>query len=203
MTTKIDFRKSMPDLYNPTTEFALVDVPVMTFVMNDGHGDPNTAAAYAEGLSWLYSVSYALKFASKAAGRDYVVPPLEALWWADDMADFIDRRKDNWRWTQMLMVPDFVEKAFFDDAKARAAKKLGAAPATLRYGQYHEGLSVQVLHVGPYDAEAPTIRRMHEEFMPAHDLTPTGHHHEIYLSDLRRVAPEKLKTIIRQPVRRL
>ena len=202
--TKIDFRKSMSELYNPPRDFVIVDVPAMTFLMIDGHGDPNVAADYATGLNWLYSIAYTIKFQSKAAGQDYVVPPLEALWWSDDMSDFAERRKDKWHWTQMLMVPDFASASLFPDAKAKVQKKLGAAPpASLRWEEFEEGLSVQILHIGRYDAEAPTIRRMHEEFMPAHKLAPLGRHHEIYLSDPRRVAQEKLRTIIRQPVSRL
>lgn len=203
IVTKIDFRKDKPDLYNPPGYFVVIDVPEMTFLMVDGQGDPNAAKDYAQGISWLYSISYALKFQSKAAGRDYVVPPLEALWWSDDMTDFATHKKDKWRWTQMLMVPEFVLAGEFPAARAKVEGKLGLPPPSLRWEKFHEGLSVQILHVGPYAAEAPTIRRMHEEFMPAHNLAPRGRHHEIYLSDPRRVAPEKLKTIIRQPVKRL
>jgi hypothetical protein len=200
---KIDFRKSMKALYNPAVaDFALVDVPEMRFLKVDGHGDPNSAPDYAAGLNWLYSVSYALKFESKAAGQDYTVPPLEALWWADDMADFANGRKDRWRWTQMIMVPDFVTRESYDRALAGARKKLGTAPPSLRLESFHEGLSVQILHIGPYDAEAPTITRLHETYLPTHGLTENGQHHEIYLSDPRRTAADKLKTIIRQPVRR-
>lgn len=203
--TKIDFRRTMPELYGSTAkDFAIVDVPAMSFLMVDGYGDPNVAQAYAEGLGWLYPLSYALKFQSKARGQDYVVPPLEALWWADDMDDFINRRKERWHWTQMLMVPDFVPRSLFDGTKEKVAEKLGTAPpASLRWERFHEGLAVQILHIGPYDAEAPTIRRMHDDFIPAHHLALSGRHHEIYLSDPRRVAPAKLKTIIRQPVGRL
>ncbi|HEY9011618.1 MAG TPA: GyrI-like domain-containing protein [Devosia sp.] len=202
--TKIDVRKTMPELYGPkATAFEIVDVPPLNFIMVDGRGDPNVAADYAAGLSWLYSLSYTLKFQSKAGGQDYVVPPLEALWWADDMADFVNRRKDRWYWTQMIMVPEFVSPSLFDAARQKVETKLGVPPASLRWERFHEGLAVQILHIGPYDAEAPTIRRMHEEFMPAHDLAPSGRHHEIYLSDPRRVAASKLKTIIRQPVQRL
>lgn len=202
--TKTDVRKTMPELYSPkATAFEIVDVPAMNFLMVDGHGDPNVAAGYAAGLGWLYSLSYTLKFESKAGDQDYVVPPLEALWWADDMADFVNHRKDRWYWTQMIMVPEFVPPNRFDSARQKVEKKLGVPPASLRWERFHEGLAVQIFHIGPYDAEAPTIRRMHEDFMPAHDLAPSGRHHEIYLSDPRRVAAAKLKTIIRQPVQRL
>lgn len=200
---KIDFKKSLKGLYGPSArEFAIVDVPAMRFVMVDGHGDPNTAARYATGLNWVYSISYALKFASKRRGQDYTVPPLEARWWTDDMADFVARRKDRWRWTQMLMVPDFVSAEMFEPALAEARKKLGEPPESLRLETLAEGLSVQIMHVGSYDDEAPTIRRLHEEFLPQNGLVENGHHHEIYISDPRKVEPARLKTVLRQPVRR-
>lgn len=201
---KIDFKKTLKALYGPSTKaFSIVDVPAMRFVMVDGQGDPNKAGDYATGLSWLYSISYALKFASKRErGQDYAVPPLEALWWADDMSDFVARRKDWWRWTQMLMVPDFVPDEMFSAALAGARKKLGEPPASLRLETFAEGLSVQIMHIGSYDDEAPTIRRLHEEFLPQNGLVENGHHHEIYISDPRKTAPAKLKTVLRQPVRK-
>lgn len=201
---KIDFKKTLKAFYGPSTKaFSIVDVPAMRFVMVDGQGDPNTAAEYAAGLSWLYPISYALKFASKRElGQDYAVPPLEALWWADDMSDFISRRKDRWRWTQMLMVPDFVPDEMFGAALAGARKKLGEPPASLRFETFAEGQSVQIMHLGSYDDEAPTIRRLHEEFLPQNGLVENGHHHEIYISDPRKTVPAKLKTVIRQPVRK-
>lgn len=187
----------------PKGRFEIVDVPPLQYVRLDGAGDPNTAEAYQAGVARLFSVSYAMKFAAKAEfARDYVVGPLEALWWADDMSTFITRKKSDWRWTIMVLQPDFVTAALFDMAVEKAKKKLGAAPPSLRFERYHEGLSVQTLHVGSYDDEAPTLARLHQEFLPANGLKETGHHHEIYLSDPRKVAPEKLKTILRQPVKR-
>lgn len=201
---KIDFKKSLKRFYAPTSrDFEIVEVPAMQFVMIDGQGDPNSSASYAAAVGWLYAVSYAMKFASKAAGLDYTVPPLEALWWSDDMADFSAGRRERWRWTVMLMVPDAVSQAMFEAGRAKASGKLGAVPESLRFARYDEGLAVQFLHVGSYADEAPMIRRMHEEFIPGNGLTETGHHHEIYLSDPRRVVAEKLKTVVRQPVRRL
>lgn len=201
---KIDFRKTMSALYAPSAkDFAVVEVPAMHFVMVDGQGDPNKAADYERGLNWVYSVSYGMKFACKAdLGRDYTVPPLEALWWADDMADFTAGRKDAWRWTQMIMVPDFVNRDMYDAAVEKARKKLGAPPESLRFERFAEGLSVQILHIGSYDDEAPTIRRLHHEFLPQNGLVENGHHHEIYLSDPRKVEAAKLKTILRQPVKK-
>lgn len=202
---KIDFKKSMKALYQPPAgRFVLVDIPRMQFLMVDGKGDPNTAPAYRKAVEWLYSVSYAVKFASKKGdGRDYVVAPLEGLWWADDMATFLTREKDAWWWTMMIMQPEWITQVMVDAAIENAVDKLGGRPESLRFKDYAEGLSVQTLHVGSYDDEGPVLQRLHEEFLPQNGLTETGHHHEIYLSDPRKVAPEKLKTVLRQPVRRV
>jgi hypothetical protein len=202
---KIDFKKTLKHLYAPSAKgFAIVEVPKMQFVMIDGEGDPDTAPNYAAGVQWLYGVSYALKFASKQQlKKDYAVPPLEALWWADDMKAFVAGNRGAWKWTQMIMVPDWIEADMFAAAVEKSSKRLGSPPPSLRLTPLDEGLSVQILHIGPYSAEAPTIRKLHEDFLPASRLTENGHHHEIYLGDPRRVAPEKLKTILRQPVRRL
>lgn len=199
---KIDFRKEQPTLFAPPADdFVLVKVPRLRFVKVDGEGDPNTASAYAEAVGWLYSVSYGLKFLAKEAGTDYVVPPLQGLWWADDYTAFTARKKDKWRWTMMIMAPDFITRSQFDAAVKKASKKLGTPPETLRLEDYDEGLAVQILHIGSYDDEAPTIKRLHETFLPANGLVETGPHHEIYLSDPRRTEAAKLKTILRQPVR--
>jgi len=201
---KIDFKEVFADLYKaPTERFVAVDVPALQFVKVNGRGDPNTAPTYGRAIEWLYSVSYAMKFATKAAkGKDYAVPPLEGLWWADDPADFVTRRKDRWRWTMMIMVPDFVDRPLFDAAVDKARKKLGSPPDSLRLEPLHEGRSLQILHVGSYDDEGPTLKRLHDEEMPLQGLTFAGPHHEIYLSDARKTPPAKLKTILRQPVKR-
>lgn len=202
---KFDIRKAFKPLYGPAAGgFAIVDVPEFTFLMVDGQGNPNTAASYKEAVEALYSASYTLKFISKAElGRDYVVPPLEGLWWADEWNDFIAGRRDRWKWTMMILVPDFVGPALARRAIQDAARKK-ALPglARLRLERFEEGLAVQTLHIGPYSDEGPVIRRMHEEFVPANKLALTGKHHEIYLGDPRRSAPEKLRTILRQPVRK-
>jgi DNA-binding PadR family transcriptional regulator len=200
---KIDFRKVHKALYSPPAgEFVMVDVPKMHFVKIDGEGNPNTSTSYKTALEWLYSVSYAMKFAAKAAlSRDYTVPPLEGLWWADDPASFQARRKDEWKWTMMIMVPDFVDRAMFEAAVAKAGKKLRETPPTLRLEPYEEGPCMQTLHIGSYDDEGPVLARLHDEVMPSSGLTFNGPHHEIYLSDPRRTAPEKLRTILRQPVK--
>ncbi|CDP50936.1 hypothetical protein [Devosia sp. DBB001] len=204
MSDKIDFRKSLRTLYQPSAKaFELREVPAMQFVMVDGAGNPNTAEAYKHALEWLYATSYALKFAIRhATGQDYVVPPLEGRWWSEDMESFIRRDKDRWQWTMMIMAPDFASRALYEAAVEKARGKLGESPASLRLERYEEGLSVQILHIGSYDDEGPTLAQLHDEFMPQNGLVATGHHHEIYLSDARKTAPEKLKTILRQPVAR-
>lgn len=200
---KTDFRTSLKALYQPPQgRFTLVDVPAMQFVMIDGKGDPNVSPDYRRAVEWLYSVSYAVKFASKATGRDYVVPPLEGLWWAEDMTTFLTREKSAWSWCMMIMQPAWITPGMVDAAIAKAGAKLGERPDSLRLETYEEGLCVQIMHVGSYDDEGPVLRRLHEEFLPAEGLVETGRHHEIYLSDPRKVVPERLKTVLRQPVAR-
>lgn len=202
MDDKIDFKAELKSLYQPgPREFVFVDVPAMTFVMVDGAGNPNTAPAYAQAVAWLYGVSYAMKFASKEAGQDYFVPPLEGLWWADDPSDFVARNKDNWRWTMMIMVPDFITRDMYDAAVLATAEKLADAPPSLRLETYAEGLCLQIMHLGSYDEEGPALEHLHEVEIPGRKLVHNGHHHEIYLNDPRKTAPGKLKTILRQPVR--
>ena len=181
-------------------EFRVLEVPPLRYLALDGHGDPNTEP-YRRALETIYPVAYKLKFASKAAGRDYGVPPLEALWSADDPATFTTvRDKSRWDWTVLSMVPDWTTAA---DVEAAVAASTGPRRDEVRLLTLDEGLCVQTLHVGPYDAEGPTLARMHDEFIPAERLAMTGRHHELYLSDARRTAPEKLHTILRQPVERV
>ncbi|HEY3332638.1 MAG TPA: GyrI-like domain-containing protein [Capsulimonadaceae bacterium] len=201
---KIDFRKEFKELYSPpSTGFTEVVVPPMNFLMIDGCGDPNTAPAYAAAIEALYSVAYVLKFASKLEqDRDYVVPPLEGLWWVDDMASFATAAKADWQWTMMIMQPAWITAEMVAVAlRVARLKKLSTALELLRYEQLEEGRSVQIMHVGPYADEAPTIARLHAEYLPQHGLVPTGKHHEIYLGDPRKTEPSKLKTVLRQPVR--
>src|SRR5690554_3006967 len=186
----------------PADDFVIVEVPPMRYLAVDGHGDPNTSHLYVEAIEALYSVSYALKFDSKKRlGRDFVVGPLEGLWRADDPAAFVARDKGSWNWTMLISQPDWVTDEVVADAidKVRVRKEL-AALDKLGVLALDEGLSVQILHRGPYDDEAPTLARLHEEYLPEHGLTFNGDHHEIYLSDARRTAPAKLRTILRQPV---
>jgi hypothetical protein len=203
--SKVDFKKELEHLYRPSAKaFTVVDVPPMQFLMADGHGDPNTARAYQEAVEALYAVAYKLKFMSKRQlEKDYVVPPLEGLWWAEDMEAFtVGRDKSAWDWTMMIMQAAWITSEMFVEAiqQVQKTKGLPALPG-IRLETYHEGLSVQILHLGPYDDEGPTLHRMHYEFIPQSGYEMAGKHHEIYLSDPRRVAPEKLRTVLRQPVR--
>ena len=200
---KTDLRKALDGYRARVGELRLLEVPPASYLMVDGHGDPNTSQAYADALAALYPVAYATKFASKRElDRDYVVPPLEALWWAEDMAAFTSARdKSQWSWTAMLMVPEWVTPALVEHAEAAVgAKDRPASLDRLRLEVLEEGTVVQTLHVGPYDAEAAVLADLHDRFIPEQGLRMTGRHHEIYLSDPRRVAPERLRTILRQPV---
>lgn len=200
---KIDFKKEIPAYNARRGVFELVDIAPMQFLMVDGHGDPNTSPAYQRALAALYPVAYALKFFSKRElGRDYAVMPLEGLWWSEDMDSFTTSRdKSRWDWTMMIMTPAWITQEHADAARRTVADK-GQAPSLeeLRLEKLEEGLAVQTLHVGPYDAEGPVLEEMHAGYIPARSLEMTGKHHEIYLSDARRTAPEKLRTILRQPV---
>lgn len=200
---KINLVKVEPHLYAPPRDrFVEVDVPPLSFLMIDGAGSPD-GPEYAAAVEALYSLSYPVKFASKSElGRDYVVCPLEGLWWSERLGSFIDRSKDEWMWTMMIRQPDWITAAFVDALRPRATAK---APAVerVRFETFAEGLSVQTLHIGGHADEGPTLARLHSEYIPANNLAETGHHHEIYLSDPRRSAPEKLRTILRQPVKRV
>ncbi|MDK1475855.1 GyrI-like domain-containing protein [Streptomyces sp. 549] len=199
-----DVKKERRDLYSAGHDrFALVDVPRMSFLMADGHGNPNTSADYRAVVEALYTTAYAVRAIVKSTeGRTHTVGPLEGLWSADDLSVFETRGYDQWKWTLMIVQPEWVTSATVEEARERVArtKKLSAGHR-VRFDDHTEGRCVQILHVGPYDEEGPTIKRMHEEFMPAQRLAPRGRHHEIYLSDARRTDPRRLRTILRQPVR--
>jgi hypothetical protein len=199
---KTDFKKELKHLYNPPRRFTVVDVPPMAFLMIDGHGDPNTAQAYKDAVEALYAVAYKVKFASKRElDQDYVVPPLEGLWWAKDMDLFVSRDKSAWDWTMMIMQPAWTTPDMIAVAIEQAGQGKDLPALTkLRFESYHEGLSVQILHVGSYDDEAPVIAQLHNQFLPENGYVENGKHHEIYLSDPRRTVPEKLRTVLRQPV---
>lgn len=203
MTTKVDLKKSLDAYQAKRGQFRILEVPEQQFLMIDGHGDPNTSPAYASALEALYPLAYKLKFLSKRElDRDYVVMPLEGLWWAEDMTTFTSARdKSQWDWTMMILQPDWLGPDEFATARDQVARK--GAPERLdevRWGTLHEGRCVQTLHVGSYDDETPVLEELHETFIPEQGLRMAGIHHEIYLSDARKVAPEKLRTILRQPV---
>lgn len=198
-----DVKKERKELYSGRAgELVEVDVPEMQFLMVDGHGDPNTAPEYAEAVAALYTASYGVRaLAKKELGRVHTVAPLEGLWSAEDMETFRTRDKGAWDWTMMIVQPDWITVETVEQALVTARRKKGlAALDRVRFETLTEGRCVQVLHVGSYDDEGPTIARLHDEYLPAHGLAPRGRHHEIYLSDPRKVEPEKLRTILRQPV---
>lgn len=201
--TKTDFKKELDSYQAKRGQFRVLEVPTLQYLMIDGHGDPNTSSEYSQALEALYPLAYKLKFASKRdLGRDYVVMPLEGLWWAEDMNAFtVGRDKSQWDWTMMIMVPDWIDAAMLEVAREQVAAK--SKPARLddvRLEALTEGQCVQTLHVGSYDDEAPVLEQLHSKFIPENGLRMTGKHHEIYLGDPRKVAPEKLRTILRQPV---
>jgi hypothetical protein len=200
---KVDFKKSHESYRARSGRFQVIDVPAMQYLMVDGHGDPNTSEEYAEALAVLYPVAYKLKFASKRdLERDYVVPPLEALWWAADMAAFTTARdKSQWYWTAMIMTPDWITVQLFADVMtAVTGEDRLAGLEKVRFETFDEGRCVQTLHMGPYDDEAHVLAYMHHRFIPEAGFRMSGKHHEIYLNDVRRVKPASLRTILRQPV---
>ncbi|WP_067679821.1 GyrI-like domain-containing protein [Nocardia miyunensis] len=200
--TKTDFRKTLDTYRARSGQFRVVEVPPMRYVMVDGRGDPNTSREFTEAVEALYPVAYKLKFASKQdLGRDYVVMPLEGLWWSERMETFTSARdKSRWNWTIMSMVPDWITDEMFEAAVTKAGAKNPAVPDLVRLENLDERRCVQTLHIGSFDDEAETLARMHHEFIPESGLTMTGRHHEIYLNDFRRTTPARLRTILRQPV---
>lgn len=202
---KIDFKKELDSYQAKHNIFRILTMPKTQYLMIDGHGDPNTSQEFSSAVETLFPVAYKLKFTSKKElDKDYVVTPLEALWWAEDMDMFTATRdKSSWDWTMMLYVPDWITPAMFEEAVEQVKQK--SAPPSLdkiRFATLDEGLCVQTLHIGSYDDETPVLDKLHHEFIPENNLTFNGKHHEIYLSDFRKVAPDKLKTILRQPVKK-
>ena len=203
-----DVKRELRALYAPKNrDWETLVVPPQRFLAVDGSGDPNTAPAYLEAVEALYAVAYTVKFTSKrGGGRDLVVGPLEGLWYADDASVFSARDKAAWSWTMLINQPDWVDDTQIHQAiaaaRTKAAAKKKALPALdrVRIEQLDEGLSAQLLHVGSYDDEAPALARLHGEVLPLAGLRERGRHHEVYLGDPRRTAPEKLRTVVRQPV---
>ena len=207
---KLDLRKQFKELYTPPSkQVVTVDVPKFNFLMIDGVGNPNTSQEYQDALNALYGVAYTLKFMHKLKIKpaiDYPVMALEGLWWVEGVEHFtleqLMERKDEWHWTMMVMQPDFITRALVKQAIAEVIEKRGDAPsfAKIRLESFREGQSAQIMHIGPYSAEAPNIERLHKY------ITESGHklrgkHHEIYLGDPRRTKPERLKTVLRQPMK--
>jgi hypothetical protein len=200
---KVDFKKELKHLYQPSAKDVVrMDVPPMNYLMIDGEGDPNTSEAYQTGVEVLFALSYSMKFMVKKGtlAIDYGVMPLEGLWWTDDMSSFSVDNKSDWEWTMMIMQPDFITHEMVNKAveEVRRKKKL-AALGDVRFASLLEGTCAQIMHIGPFSAEGPTIARLHK-FIVDTGCKPRGKHHEIYLSDIRKAEPEKWKTVIRQPM---
>ncbi len=201
---KLDYKKEFPDLYKPSLkEPVIIKIPKMMFFMIDGTGDPNTSEDYKEIVQLLYNISYTLKMKvikKETPSKDYVVPPLEGLWYMPKMEEWSMDEKDKWEWTMMIRIPDFIKDSQIKKAlKILKETKNPSSFSKLRYEQYDEGTCVQIMYLGPYDEEPPTIKKIHQ-FAEKNGYNLNGHHHEIYLSDPRRVEPERLKTVLRQPI---
>ncbi len=200
---KIDYKKELKQLYQSSDQnVSMVNVPRMTFLMIDGKGDPNTSQEFQEAVEVLFGISYTLKFMIKKGKEeiDYGVMPLEGLWWAEDMAKFSMEKKDDWKWTVMIRQPECVTANLVEKAIEQMRKKKQVDSARIRFESFAEGKAAQIMHIGPFSEEGPTIEKIHS-FIKYNGFTLTGKHHEIYLSDIRRAAPEKWRTIIRQPMK--
>jgi hypothetical protein len=201
---KLDLKKKWKQLYQTKAGMiTAVTVPPLTYLMVDGEGDPNKSKTFGEAVEALYSLSYTLKFSLKKSPKpvDYGVMPLEGLWWADDPRAFLNANKSAWKWTAMILQPEFIARFHVDAAFEHIRKKKNpAALDRVRFETLDEGEAVQTLYIGPFADEGPTIQKMHDA-IHASGKQLYGKHHEIYLSDPRRTAPEKLKTILRQPMR--
>ncbi|MCP4426239.1 MAG: hypothetical protein GY803_17245 [Chloroflexi bacterium] len=199
---KIDYKKELKHLYRPSArKVVAVDVPEMNFLKIDGEGDPNASQTFKEATEALYAVSYRLKFMIKKGEQqvDYGVMPLEGLWWADDMTQFNVEQKGDWKWTLMMMQPEYVTAELYAEAVELVQKKKNpVALPLMRFEAYAEGKAAQIMHIGPFSEEGPTVQKVHD-FIDENGFERAGLHHEIYLSDIRRAAPEKWKTVIRQP----
>jgi hypothetical protein len=201
---KLDLKKELKHLYLPSAkQIVAVDVPAMSFLMLDGEGDPNTSQAYGDAVEALFSLSYAIKFAVKKGplAIDYGVMPLEGLWWADDMSDFVTGDRARWKWTMMILQPQFVTRELVEETREAVLKKKNpvALPA-VRFETFAEGSAAQTMHVGPFTEEGPVIERVHD-FIEQAGRERAGKHHEIYLTDIRKADPAKWKTVIRQPMK--
>jgi hypothetical protein len=203
MSEKMDWKKDLKSLYFPPTTPVTVDVPLNNYLMLDGHGDPNHSTHYQAVIETLFSLAYTIKFAiKKAEGTDYAVFPAEGLWWVKDMREFSIERKENWDWTMMIAQPGQVTTDWVESSRKEAIKKKGPGLfEQVRFESYLEGCSAQLMHIGPYSAEALNVAKLHAYIQEMGGNLGLKHH-EIYLGDVRKTAPEKLKTVIRQPYRK-
>jgi hypothetical protein len=205
--SKIDFKRKLKDLYLPSSkEVSIVQVPKMRFLMIKGKGSPGDSQEYKDALQALYPVAYKAKFLNKSKGKDYVVPPLEGLWWAEDMSDFSNGKRDKWEWYMMIMQPEWISEDLINkaiDITENKKPELKELLPKLQFEEFDEGKVAQIMHLGPYSEEGPTIEKLHT-FIKEHEGEFDGHkhkHHEIYIGDPRRGKPENLRTVIRQPFR--
>jgi len=204
-----DYKKEYKEFYMPKAVPGIVTVPRMNYIAVRGQGDPNEEdGAYKRAIGLLYGIAFTIKMSKKGDHRidgyfDFVVPPLEGFWWQDGVEGVDYTRKEDFHWISVIRLPDFVTEADFAWAKEEAAKKKKMDFSEVEFFSYEEGLCVQCLHIGPYDDEPATVARMHA-FMESQgyalDITQERMHHEIYLSDARKVAPEMCKTVIRHPI---
>ena len=198
-----EFHKRLKELYlPPELQFTLVDIPVISYMVVDGEGNPE-CKAFKVAVKWVFSLAHLIKpLIKERMGKNFKEPPLECLFWADNEEDFIAGNKDKWKWRVMIVViPDWVPPERFQEAIRKAEEKLGPVPSTLRIEEMHEGKSVQIMHIGDYEGVGPLCEKLYGEFLRENNLIPSGYYHEIYLNDPSRVAPEKRKIVIRQPVR--
>lgn len=209
MADKLDYKKEYSDLYLPKGEPVFIQVPAISFIMVDGHGDPN-GEEYQNAVGILYALSFTIKMSKMGASQpegyfDYVVPPLEGLWGCGDDQQFDLHRRDAWVWTSMIRQPEFVTDEVFHRACEQAAKKKPELDfSKARLAVYEEGPCVQLMHVGPFSTEPASVEKIEQFIREHHFIDDCGgerRHHEIYLSDPRKAAPEKLKTVLRHPVR--
>lgn len=208
---KFDYKKEYKEFYLPKNKPELIDVPAMNFIAARGKGDPNEEdGEYKAALGLLYAIAFTIKMSNKGNHKiegffDYVVPPLEGFWWQDGVDGVDYTHKEDYQWISLIRLPDFVTKTDFDWAVEEATRKKQADFSRVEFYSYTEGMCVQCMHIGPYDEEPATVQAM-EDYAHAMgyeiDISETRFHHEIYLSDARRCSPEKLKTVIRHPVRK-
>jgi hypothetical protein len=203
MTEKYNFKKAYKAFYAPkNVTFELIEIPVLRYLALDGQGSPESEG-FSRGIQALYSTAYPLKFIAQAAtARDYSIPPLEALWWADDYSAFTTNDRNAWKWTLLSAIPEWVTPQHLEAAVIKAQAKGIALSSHIEIRELSEGLSYQALFTGPFSDEGPVLAHLHDAVMPDSGYTFNGLHHEIYLSDMRKTTPEKFKTIFRQPVRK-